>query len=237
MRHYILTILVVIVVTALIFYHFNNKFSYKRKRSAIHSIAKTDSLSRKLESTIDSFNAIKPLVQQTIDKIKYYEGLKKQYQVQIDTIYRLRVDSFTIKSLQAKLLAANNEITRLKGELVKLTNKPQPSKPIVIETEKPNDNAIVINLDGGGVMVPKNLSIYIIPYNKITKRYMIYEASCDATVTSYRAASYYNGVYFLNDIAPGKYIVKICTYYGNYKVIKKDEGKLVFSMSVSPPLQ
>lgn len=241
-RHHLLIIFaipVTILIVVVIMLQFNTGLKYKaEKRQAKHSMTETDRLSNKLDSTIDTFNALKPLVEQTINKIRYYEKLKRGYEDQVITIYKTKVDSVAIAALQNKLAIANNEILRLRGELAKaerpISNERQA--PDIKAHETPNEDAIVITLDGNGTDT-RNKQIYLIPYSKKVKRYMAYEASCDGGVTNNRMANYYEGVYFFNNVAPGKYLIKICAYYGNYKLINKETGKYLLTMQIAPPVQ
>lgn len=208
----------------------------------------TMKLSDSLSASINDVYSLKPIVAQTISKIKYYESQKYQYQKQIDNVYPLALirpgnDSYLLDSLRTKLSEANNEIVRLKGELNYMA-KARNIKPRVIEYERPaievpGDNSVVVSLDGysrkGEISIPDNLTIYLIPYEKKLKRLLNYDSSCEQL--NGQVAKYYNGLYFFNDVEPGRYIIKICTYFGNYKLIDKQAGKLSLTMQVAPPIQ
>lgn len=167
--------------------------------------------------------------------------------VSIDTTYYNQ----EIVSIRKKLNEANNEIARLKGELASY-KKPSEIKTGVVETSQqidivkiPDENSIMISIDGGSkkgeIEVPSNLEVFLIPYDKKkTKKFEKYEPYCDENLrefTGSRLADYYKGIYYFNDVQPGKYLIKICTYYGNYKLIDKSHGKYYTSMKLSPPLQ
>lgn len=109
----------------------------------------------------------------------------------------------------------------------------------------PNSKSLVITLDkkikGDGEISDRNISVYIMPYNKKSKKLMNYDMACDMSKInslSAKQANYYEGIYFFNDIPPGKYLIKVCSYCGNYKVVER--GEEVFqeiAMQVSPPIQ
>jgi hypothetical protein len=117
--------------------------------------------------------------------------------------------------------------------------RPKIKKDSLIEAPviTPDESSVVIELDGGGVVTPDNLLIYLIPYTKKVKKYMVYEASCSLGLSENRVAQYYNGVYFFNAVDNGKYLIKICTPYGNYKRITKESEKQTIKMKIAPPLQ
>jgi regulator of replication initiation timing len=107
----------------------------------------------------------------------------------------------------------------------------------IIEPEKPNENSLVIVLTGK-VVDPK-VSVYLVPY-KGSSKIRTYEATCDIWYLNSllaKRASYYNGEYFFNDIVSGKYVVKVCAYYGNWTTVKKKSGYQKIEIDVSPPIQ
>lgn len=212
---------------------------------SVHDSIQIDSLSNKLDETIETFDSLKPLVDQTISKIKYYESLRDNYEKQVArTVYKTKIDSSGINSLRLKLSAANNEIIRLKNDLAATEKRRYdkvPNKEVATtEIEKPDDNSIVIKLDGrsrNGNLRIEGLTIYLIPFSRKAKQHMRYETSCDEKLYGNQSAKYYNGLYFFNSVQPGKYLIKICTYYGNFRLIEKQDGKYNVSMQVSPPIQ
>lgn len=76
-------------------------------KSAIKSAATTDSLIKRLNITTDSFNRLKPVIQQAIDRIKQYEELLKDYKKQSND------NSLEIKRLRSDLYEARLEFKRL----------------------------------------------------------------------------------------------------------------------------
>lgn len=246
----LLAIPVVIIIVIVIVLQCKNNYRLETAGTIAAQDSMQTNMSHRLDETIDSFNSLKPLVEQTISKIKYYEGLRNDYQKQVSAyaVYKdnnYKPDNAEVNRLKKRLADANAEIERLNKELSGLATKKEfkpyirPKIDAVLEAPiiTPDDNSIVLDLDGGGVVTPDNLTIYLIPYSRRVKKHMAYEASCALGLSENKAASYYNGLYFFNDVEPGRYLIKICTYYGNYKLIKKEEGKISVSMQIAPPIQ
>lgn len=93
---------------------------------------------------------------------------------------------------------------------------------------------------------PGNLTIYLIPYNKANKRIIadakLYEIRCDeynlTKAVGYKMARYYKGSYVFASVSPGKYLVKICTYYGGFYTYNKTTGNTEeFVWDASPPIR
>lgn len=236
MRKLILLAPVIFIIGVIVIIQFDHNSNIKT--AAPVSVIE-DSLSDKLSSSLESVDSLKPLVNNIVNKIKYYEGLKTKYQEQ-EPILIYKKDTTELHSLRNKLVAANNEISRLNNELRVMAYREYPKKeparmsyvsPAIIT---PDENSIVLSFEG---TLPKEAKVYLIPYNRSVKRYMEYESSCDVSLSAYRSADNYNGLYFFNNVESGKYLIKVCTYYGNYKVIKKGTGKEIVSMQVSPPIQ
>lgn len=214
---------------------------------------KTDSISKEsldlrdsLSASIDALDSLKPMVEQIKKQLIASERLKEIYQSQEAEIrYKPIVDSSALASLRAKLNSANNEIARLNGELasaryrpVVRSNKDSYATFVQPAIETPDENSIIVSLDGRskkGDIPTENMTIYLVPYNKRTKDLMSYDSSCSDLFAV--TAKYYNGIYFFNNVVEGRYIIKICTYMGNYKLIKKQDGKQSITMLVSPPIQ
>lgn len=200
-----------------------------------------------LAASIDALDSLKPVVNETLEKIKYYEALRNDYEKEVVKIrYKPVVDSSQVASLRKKLNDANKEIAKLRGDLaaVERSRYVRPDdvysaiEPGIAET--PDDNSIVINFDGrskNGNLFTDRLVVYLIPYTKKAKQHMRYETSCDESLYGNTQAKYYNGVYYFNDVQAGKYLIKVCTYYGNFKLVNKYTGRVNITMQVSPPIQ
>ena len=70
--------------------------------------------------------------------------------------------------------------------------------------------------------IPNNLVIYLIPdvsaNKKIIRDSKVYEKHCDDAnlrkAQGWKTATFDNNVYSFDDVAPGDYFIKICSYYG-----------------------
>lgn len=246
----LLFIPLIIIAIAILFVSPWNRSSRQEVSSVpVDSLSdQTLELRDSLAASIDSLKMLKPEVARAVRQLKEYKEQVKQYEQQeADIVIKKVVDSSALMALRNKLNSANNEIARLSGELASVRYKPgirtgakegytsfvQPA------VETPDENSIVITLDGRskkGDIPTTGLTIYLIPYRKKAPReLMVYDSSCNELFAT--AAQYYNGVYFFNNVPNGKYLIKICTYLGNYKLIKKDRGKYNVTMQVSPPIQ
>lgn len=243
--------LIIIAVAVLFVSPWNSRLELKKPPIAVESLSdQTLELRDSLSASIDSLKNLKPEVARAIIELKEYKAQVKEIEQQeADIVIKKVVDSSALMALRKKLNSANSEISRLNNVLaIERTYKNYSSRYNEVSSyvqppvETPDDNSIVVSLDGtsrrgGEVFVPQNLIIYLIPYNKSVKKYANYESSCGGELSGYRSASYYKGVYFFNSVQAGKYLIKICTYFGNYKVIDKGSGKYNITMQISPPIQ
>jgi hypothetical protein len=109
-------------------------------------------------------------------------------------------------------------------------------------------NSLKLNLHYGfsKTKAPDNLKIYLIPYNnenkKIINKAELYEVGCDVLnlnkAKDNKTAKYKEGTYSFYDVAPGKYFIKICAYYGGfYTYTKKSSGNVTVNFDASPPIR
>jgi hypothetical protein len=109
-------------------------------------------------------------------------------------------------------------------------------------------NSLKLNLHYGfsKTKAPDNLKIYLIPYNnenkKIINKAELYEVGCDVLnlnkAKDNKTAKYKDGTYSFYDVAPGKYFIKICAYYGGfYTYTKKSTGNVTVNFDASPPIR
>ena len=93
---------------------------------------------------------------------------------------------------------------------------------------------------------PDNLTVYMIPDNAKNKRIIrkakIYEINCEENkinkAENIKRAFYRNGFYYFPDVTKGKYLVKICTYYGGYYTYNKStDGMESVNWDASPPIR
>ena len=191
-------------------------------------------------------------IEYAISEIKKLNREKKQLETQLNNEVRIitvaKKDTSKdrlIAELRTKLSKYETEITRLQKQVPEKERTFVDQVPNQIEPEKPNEKSLVIELDrrirDGGMIPDESVDIYLIPYDrKRVKKLMVYEISCDLyqiNSLNGRQAQYYNGQHFFNDVAPGKYLVKICYYYGGYSVIEKKDQYQKIEMKVSPPTQ
>ena len=132
-----------------------------------------------------------------------------------------------------------------------------PKIPVTITTdnrtkrpmELPDTNSLQLNLHYGtskNMPLPGNLKIYLIPdssYNKkIIREAMLYEIRCNENIgnaTNIQTAIFRNKKYSFPNVSPGRYFIKICSYYGGYYfVTKKGIGNETTSkLDLSPPIR
>jgi len=181
-------------------------------------------------------------------RIKQLEKEKQATEKQIETYpMAINSDAFVsddrdrvIAELRKKVYDYENQIATLKNQLSrnKIPNTDRvENKPESTEI-RPNENSIILQLDrrmkNDGDIPLETLSVYIIPYNKKAKKWKEY-GYCSGL--DGKQAEIYNGQFFFNDVPPGKYLIKVCTYLGGYKIIERTEGLQVVAMQVAPPIQ
>lgn len=195
-----------------------------------------------LTKAANTYAEIKVLRQ---EKKELLQQLEKEYPASFATIRPDDEHLRKINELNGKLIALEFENTRLKRKISQDSAYQSkvdkvPDKPVEYYVEKPNQNSVILQLDRKlkvGEIPIENISVYILPYNKKSKKLMTYE-NCDMSdMNGARQADLYNGQYFFNGIAPGKYLIKICYLYGGYKVIERTDGLQVVAMQVAPPIQ
>ncbi|HEY0042780.1 MAG TPA: ATP-binding protein [Flavisolibacter sp.] len=131
----------------------------------------------------------------------------------------------------------------------------QVSRPEVLEDDGPDaaydTNSLHINLFYGApqsnkTSTAKNMRLYLIPDTDANKRIIrnakTYEMYCDELnldkAKDKKIAKFKNGTYKFYDVPPGKYFVKICTYYGGfYTLTKSANGNMKVNWDASPPIR
>ncbi len=92
---------------------------------------------------------------------------------------------------------------------------------------------------------PHNLLIYLIPDNtsnkKIIKKSEVYEIGCDVNLSRVKPkkiAAFKDGLYVFYNVAPGKYFIKVCSYYGGFADYTKTQtGNVTINFDASPPIR
>lgn len=117
------------------------------------------------------------------------------------------------------------------------------------EDEQSDTNSLKLNLfysSSRKAKAPSNLEIYCIPVTdankKIIRKAKVYEIGCDQLqlnkATGKKIAKFVNGIYTFYNVAPGKYFIKICAYYGGYYTYTKtSSGNVTVSFDASPPIR
>jgi hypothetical protein len=112
---------------------------------------------------------------------------------------------------------------------------------LILKYEFP-ENATI----GKKAAIPPNLTIYLIPdiaeNKKIIKKASVYEIRCDEmglkNAIHSQSAQYCGGVYSFYNVAPGKYFIKICAYYGDFQTYtKRVDGIDSVKLELSPPIR
>ena len=94
--------------------------------------------------------------------------------------------------------------------------------------------------------MPDNLRVYLIPYSNANARIIstaqTYQIRCDEmnldAAKDKKIARYNNGTYVFLNVPPGKYFIKICTYYGGYYTYTKTaQGNISIKLDASPPIR
>ena len=93
---------------------------------------------------------------------------------------------------------------------------------------------------------PEKINIYLIPYNdenmqviRKAKSYDYYNFNEPALqkAKGSKRALYCDGTYYFSNVAPGKYLVKVCTLYGAYKEFSIEKGNERLVIDAVPPVR
>jgi hypothetical protein len=180
------------------------------------------------KSTSISLNELIENPQKSLSKMKL--PVQKPL-TDFDEYNKLLENNNALKTGRDKLNAENSG---LKKELDKLKNDYDELKK---EKNKSNNNGdwkLIINnayRQSGQTNAPGNTSILLIPdipqNRAIIKKAKGYDLFCNSVekdkVSGLQTATYGNGYYFTN-VAPGNYLIKICSYYGGSYMCKKKAG-------------
>ena len=93
--------------------------------------------------------------------------------------------------------------------------------------------------------IPRNLLIYLIPdvsaNAKIIRKVRVYEIGCDVNIGNakgIKVAKYKDGLYVFYNVAPGKYFIKVCSYYGGFEDYTKElNGNVTINFDAAPPIR
>ncbi len=225
-----------------------------------------DSVSKVVDSfsvAVADFKEVADFAKDAQARIKELESKKQdaESQVKNEPVYMamMRSDDYKptddkdkeIYRLTQKIKDYEREIAKLKNRLFyDSMNHVSQNYDVVPNEEKPNDKSLVITLDkkmrGDGEIAEQGVNVFIIPYNKGTKKEIKksgvdeYEASCNYSALNKlkaQQANYYKGQYFFNDIPIGKYLIKVCALWGNAVVIERENKYQLVEIKMSPPIQ
>ncbi len=99
---------------------------------------------------------------------------------------------------------------------------------------------------GKKVPIPPNLTIYLIPdvpaNRGIIRQASVFEIRANEallkTAKGYQIARFCSGRYIFEHVPEGKYLIKVCTYYGGFRIYdKKVPGPDVVSVEIAPPIR
>jgi hypothetical protein len=255
-----LTVILLLIGLPFIIYFSCN---YTNKKQAISKQVIRGSFVDSISKTFDSFKVaiadfkeVSDFAKDAQAQIKDLEQKKSivQAQLQSEPVY-MAIQSEDYKPSDDKdkrIYELTQKVREYEREIAKLKNRLfydsighiSKSFDIVPNEEKPNDKSLVITLDkqlkGDGDISEEGVSVWIIPYNKQSKKAFKEYGNCqtkDLNSLDAKEASYYNGVYFFNDVSPGKYLIKVCALYGNCVVFKREEKFQTVKMLMSPPIQ
>lgn len=220
-------------------------------------IAVSDTVSNLSDSITARANRIDSIIDQTTASLqtKIDRLTKEKEALESITVESYKPsdqnNEYRVDERDKKIYELTKKIMEYEAEIASLKKKLKPSdssirQPVISKAEPvtPNDSSLVVQFDPGskyGNIPTNNLSVFIIPYSKKAKRrFMQYEINCDFNLIEKmngKVAGYYNGIYFFNNVDPGKYLIKVCSYYGGYEVVDRSVGYQVVKMQVAPPVQ
>ncbi len=163
-------------------------------------------------------------------------------------------DKRLIQFLQRKITFDSTKLADLQEAYAKLSREfrdyrikhPESYVPAVEETDAADTNSLKLNLHYElSKTIPHNLLIYLIPDNsangKIIRKARVYEIGCDVnigTAKGKKIAKYKDGLYVFYNVDPGKYFIKVCSYYGGFRdYTKESRGNVTVNFDASPPIR
>jgi hypothetical protein len=193
-----------------------------------------------LENNIDSQNA---RINDLLNNKKYSDLLGEQTKRSIGYLQqRVTFDSTKLSDLQKAYADLSKQFYDYKMKHPEMY-APDGRKP---ETDAADTNSLKLNLQYTlGSKIPQNLLIYLIPDNssnaKIIKKLKVYEVGCDISISNIKykkIAEYKDGLYVFYNVAPGKYFIKACSYYGGFEdYTKESNGNVTITFDGSPPIR
>jgi len=193
-----------------------------------------------LQNIIDSQNA---RINDLLNSEKNAELLSKEAKRSIGYLQqRVTFDSTKLSDLQNAYADLSRQFYDYKMKHPEMYS-PDGRKPA---EDLADTNSLKLNLHYElSKTTPHNLLIYLIPDNpsnaKIIRKSSVYEIGCDIgflTIKNKNIAKYKDSLYVFYNVKPGKYFVKMCSYYGGYgTVIKTSHGNVTVNFNASPPIR
>lgn len=186
---------------------------------------------------------------------KYFGKSIQNKDKQINELKKIvSISDATIRDLKVYLKKLNDKVSEDSLKIISIQNKFERVKKdyelkkidINEETISGPDNLLlnlIVDSKRSTIKSPKNLNIYLLPANdmKAIKEFIGYEINCNESamekIPNYKVAKYYKGIYFFKNVPPGKYLIKVCYYYGNYKIFTKVSGQQTLTLEIAPPIQ
>jgi hypothetical protein len=217
---------------------------------------KIDSLKNAAESLKDKYAELLVKYEKDVDSLsirnpKHMRMPKPVFYVEEDPKYIELLSKYeSEKKKYDSLLALYNKLDKLFNDY---TNRFPDPIPIISDSKKGFDttNSLRIKLFyskkyNEQINPPENLRLYLIPYtynnSKVIKNAKVYEINCNESdlqkAENRKTAIFWNGYYYFPDVDAGKYLIKICTYYGGFYTYKKESsGMETLSWDASPPIR
>ncbi|MEO8822429.1 MAG: ATP-binding protein [Ginsengibacter sp.] len=161
----------------------------------------------------------------------------------------------SIQFLQRRITLDSTKLTDLQEAYAKLSREfydykmkhPEPYSPVGRrEDDVADTNSLKLNLHFElSKTLPRNLLIYLIPDNsgnaKIIRKSRVYEIGCDVALENAmgkKIAKFKDGLYVFYNVPPGKYFIKVCSYYGGFEDYTKTKtGNVTIKFDASPPIR
>ena len=217
--------------------------------SSVRDSAKIDSLKAEADDLRDRYKVLTVKYDRAVDSLstrnpRMMRMPRPAYDVEGDPKY------INLQKKYDSIVALYNKLDKLFNDY---TNRIPDPIPIVADKKKEFDstNSLRLKLYYGNkyntkVNPPDNLTIYLIPYSnknsQVIKDAKVYEINCDEAslkkAENRKTAIFRNGFYYFPDVDAGKYLIKICTYYGGfYTYSKRSSGMETLTWDASPPIR
>jgi hypothetical protein len=218
--------------------------------SSVRDSAKIDSLKTEADSLRNRYAALTVKYQRAVDSLSIQNPkIMKLPSRQKEFDYLIA----QLSHQQTKYDSLLNEYNKLKNLFDGYTDRfpdPVPIKEKKI-TSFDTTNSLRLKLYYSNkynvkINPPDNLTIYLIPYSdknsRVIKDAKVFEINCDEAnlkkADKRKTAIFSNGYYYFPDVDAGKYLIKICTYYGGfYTYSKQSSGMETLTWDASPPIR